>query len=465
MTTQNRIFGALALALIAAAPAAAQDAVTGAEQSGSPIDVAAVAAPETANTASTTAPIVIQHLRPADQRGLTMFETPKHDGVPFTGFRLDWSAAFTQQFQALDHSNSADVVPNAGGVDQNELMEIGWGFNNAAANLGLNVQLAPGIRVALTTYLSSRHHNEAWVKDGYILIDESPLDIALLDRAMDYLTVKVGHFEIDYGDAHYRRTDNGNAMHNPFVGNLIMDAFTTQIGGQVYFRNEMGLIAMAGVTGGEIKGDVRQPDNRSPAFLSKLGFDRQLNDDVRVRLMGSWFRQDEAISNTLYSGDRAGSRYYLVLENTAATTAAQAWSGNLNPRFASEVSAIMINPYIELGGLELFGTIERASGRTADEPQDGDREWSQYAADVVYRFMENDALYVAGRYNVAEGELPGFENEVGMDRIQLGAGWFLTPSILFKGEWVTQDYNDFPTSDIRNGGSVDGFMVEGVIAF
>ena len=463
MTTRNRILGAAALALLAWSPASAQDAIQATEQSGSAPE-ARVEQPETASTPSTTAPIVIQHLRPADQRGLDVFETPKNDDVPFTGFRLDWSAAFTQQFQALDHDNSAQFVANPNtGADANELMEIGWGFNNAAANLGLNIQLAEGIRVALTTYLSSRHHNEAWVKDGYILIDASPFEFAPLDRAMEYLTVKVGHFEIDYGDAHYRRTDNGNAIHNPFVGNLIMDAFTTQIGGEVYFRNDMGLIAMAGVTGGEIKGEIRAPDSRAPAFLAKLGFDRQINDDLRVRLMGSMFDQDRAMSNTLYSGDRAGSRYYLVLENTAATTAAQAWSGNINPRFTSEVQAFMINPFVQVGGLELFGTAERSSGRTADEVEE--REWSQYAADVVYRFMENDALYVAGRYNVAEGELPGYANEVGVDRYQVGGGWFITPSVLLKAEYVSQTYNDFPTTDIRNGGSFDGFMFEGVVAF
>ena len=51
---------------------------------------------------------------------------------------------------------------------------------------------------------------------------------------MQIATLRVGHFEINYGDAHFRRTDNGNAIYNPFVGNYIMDAFTTEIGGEVY---------------------------------------------------------------------------------------------------------------------------------------------------------------------------------------------------------------------------------------
>ena len=53
---------------------------------------------------------------------------------------------------------------------------------------------------------------------------------------MQIVTVRVGHFEINYGDAHFRRSDNGNAIYNPFVGNYIMDAFTTEIGGEVYLK-------------------------------------------------------------------------------------------------------------------------------------------------------------------------------------------------------------------------------------
>jgi hypothetical protein len=30
---------------------------------------------------------------------------------------------------------------------------------------------------------------------------------------------------------------------------------------------------------------------------------------------------------------------------------------------------------------------------------------------------------------------------------------------------VTQKYNDFPTTDIRNGGKFNGFVIEGVVAF
>ncbi len=49
------------------------------------------------------------------------------------------------------------------------------GFNLAAANLNFDVQLDDGIRVFLENYMASRHHNEFWVKGGYIQIDKLPM--------------------------------------------------------------------------------------------------------------------------------------------------------------------------------------------------------------------------------------------------------------------------------------------------
>jgi hypothetical protein len=259
-----------------------------------------------------------------------------------------------------------------------------------------------------------------------------------------------------------RRTDNGNGAYNPFVGNLILDAFTTEVGAEVYVRPG-SFIVMGGITGGEIKGDLLSPDNREPAYLAKLGFDRQLSKDLRVRLTGSGYVNNESPANTLYAGDRSGSPYFFVLENTQATSTTQAFSGTLNPGFRYKVQAYQANPFIKFRGLELFGVAEQAKGRSATEA--AERIWNQYSGELVYRFLANEKLFVGGRYNTAKGELTGITNTVSVDRTQLGAGWFITPSLLLKGEWVQQKYNDFPTTDIRNGGKFKGFMVEGAVAF
>ena len=414
------------------------------------ISLPVVASAQTSNT-------TLQHFRPYDKAGLHIFEAPRTD-QPYTGFEIFWGASFTQQFQALSHENS-----HGSSDDARQLIELGSGFNLATANLHLGAQLADGIHVNLTTYLSSRHHPEAWVKGGYVQIDKSPLDVEGLHTLMEYLTVKVGHFEINYGDAHFRRTDNGNAIYNPFVGNLMMDAFTTEIGGEVLFRHPSGVLAMVAMTGGEIQGSVIRPDDRAPSLYGKVGFDRQLDEDLRVRLTGSAYTTSKSLNNTLYSGDRAGSRYYLVLENRDARPANQFTSGRINPGLRSEVTALVLNPFVKSGGLEFFGTLERATGKAANETDE--RSWTQLAGEAIYRFYQDESLFVGARYNTVSGELQGSGADVSANRFQLGAGWWLTPQMVLKAEYVNQTYNDFPTSDIRAGGKFNGLMVEGVISF
>jgi hypothetical protein len=456
-----RIALTLSAMLALAMPAAAQQASQPAESTGDQPSAGTPADPQVESSWKTGRKITIQYLRPQDRRGLNVFETTKDPGVEFTGFRIDFGAAFTSQVQSLSHANTAlpNVVNN---VNANQLADIGFGFNNSTANLNLHAQLAPGIRVALTSYLSSRHHNETWVKDGYIQVDQSPIDFAPLKMIMEIATIRVGHMEINYGDAHFRRSDNGNALYNPFVGNYILDAFTTEIGGEVYLKPG-SLIAMAAITGGEIRGTVLNPGQRGRTFIGKLGFDRQMTDNLRVRLTGSLYRSPRALSNTLYGGDRAGSRYYYVLENTAATESAQASSGAINPGFKNKVTAMQVNPFVKFRGLELFGVIERAEGQASSEAVE--RRFEQYAADVVYRFLPNEQVFVGARYNKAFGELAGISGEVGARRWQVGGGWFVTPNVLTKIEYVNHEFFGYPQTHIRNGGEFKGLMVEGVVGF
>ena len=463
--TTTRLF--ILTALVAASPALAQQPRT-ISQAGAPRDSSA-AAPTDTQPAKATKPkvvryivpaIEIQHMRSADQRGLNVFESPKEAGAAYTGFKLAWGGAFAQQFQNITHKNAA-APKLVAGVNQNQLIAIGSGFNNANANLYLNAQLARGIRVAVETYASARHHNETWIKDGYFLIDASPIESKLLDRIMEVATLRVGHFEVNYGDQHFRRSDNGQTLYNPFVGNFVIDAFTTEIGAEAYLRKN-GYLAMLGMTGGEVKGQITAPGQRGPTYLAKIGFDKQPAANVRVRLTGSLYKKDRSASGTLTSGDRAGSRYYDVLEPVGSTESANAWSGAIQSGMRNMVTAVVVNPFVKIGGAEFFGNVETMTGAGATEAYR--RTLRQLVGEGLYRFG-GDKLYLGGRYNTVNGQLQGIANDITVKRAQLGGGWFVTPNVLSKIEFVRQTYENFPTTDIRNGGKFEGFIVEGVVAF
>lgn len=439
----------------------------------------------------------LQNFRPHDKTGLNIFETTKNDTVPFTGFKVKVGGSFTQQFQDLNHENIINSDSTNGGytlidlsgpggkpdgIDDRTLIKLSNGFNLAEANLNLDVQMADGISLNLVTYLSSRHHQESWVKGGYVQFDKLLfLHNASIDNLMKYVTLKFGDYEVNYGDQHYRRSDGGNTMYNPFVENLIMDEFTTEIGGEIQVKYN-GLLGVFEMTGGEIKGDVSQPtgidsvtkepNKRSPSIIGKLGIDRQLNDDLRLRLTGSVYTTKSSVSNTIFGGDRTGSRYFSVLENYYSTTSANAFSGRLNPGFSDQVTAFMINPFVKFHGLELFGTLEFSSGRKMNESSI-DRHANQVAVDVIYRFTRNENFWIGGRYNTVSADLqftaPGtfvpVDQNVTVDRFAFSAGWYIIKNLMAKVEYVNQEYKNFPTYDIRNGGKFNGIMVEAAVGF
>ena len=124
-----------------------------------------------------------------------------------------------------------------------------------------------------------------------------------------------------------------------------------------------------------------------------------------------------------------------------------------------------MNPFLKLGGLELRGNIEesaRAEQSARRRAVSGTRTQARRCIASL-----GDKLYVGEplQHGRPVDAVRRRRSEVTVDRTQFGAGWFVTPTVLLKSEWMNQNYKDFPTTDIRNGGKIKGFMVEGVVAF
>ncbi|MFT0714855.1 hypothetical protein [Flagellimonas lutimaris] len=394
----------------------------------------------------------LDNFRSPDKNGINVFEAPKDTVSTFDGIKVRVGGSSTLQFQALNHENSGAV----------DLIPIGDNFNLATANLDLDVALAKGVRMHLRTYLSSRHHPEPYVKGGYFQVDNLDfISPGFLEEAMKYLTIKVGHMENNYGDTHFRRSDNSQAMYNPFVGNLIMDAFTTEVGGEVYFRKN-GFIGMFGLSNGKLNQAVSNPETTGASILAKLGYDGQVNEDLRLRITGSMYSTGKSGRVYLYSADRTGSRYYLVMEDTEARASSNFRSGRYNPGFDNEITAFMINPFVKYKGLEFFGTFETSSGKTDAETDN--RTATQLAGELIYRFGNDENFYLGTRYNTVTSDDPS-GSEITIDRFQLGGGVFLTKNILAKIEYVNQQYDGFDTTSIFSEGEFKGVLLEAVISF
>tara|TARA_R110001592_G_scaffold72390_1_gene221035 strand:+ start:45030 stop:46319 length:1290 start_codon:yes stop_codon:yes gene_type:complete len=400
----------------------------------------------------------IQQYRFRDFRGINQFEA-LGTGIAFDGMKVRLGGAFAVQMQALSHST--------GSIDDT-LITIGNNFNLPTANLDIDVALADGMRMHMRTYLSSRRHPESWVKGGYIQISNlNWIRKGLLENIMDITTVKVGLMEINYGDMHFRRTDNARAIYNPFVGNLLMDAFNTEAGAEVYF-NPGDFLIMAGVTNGKLNQSVATNNENTPSFLAKVGWDKQMNEDLRVRLTSSLYTSADGNTNYLYFGDRAGSRYYLVNEAQGANPTDNSRSGRINPSFINEVTSIMINPFVKYKGFEFLGAFETSSGKISAEAET--RTYTQVYAELVYRFGKEENFYVGGRYNSVAGQLPNFNpnadpTDITVNRVAFAAGWYMTKNVMMKAEYVTQTYDGYAETDILHEAQFDGFVLEAAISF
>lgn len=443
----------------------------------------------------------MQNMIPRSKDGLNVFDVKKDD-AEFEGLSIDLGGALAMQFQALnsynDQREGAYTAPNGAIISGNSgttgyrLNNLQNNFNLPAANLVFGAQLADGVRVNLDIYLSSRHHNETWVKGGYLQIDK--LDFIKKDfmaGLMKYTSIKIGQMENNYGDSHFRRTDNGNALLNPFVEANIMDSFETEMGMEVYYNRE-GLVSMIGITNGKLNQGVAEfvpagatttaPDPNttvSPTILAKLGYDKQLNEDLRVRITGS-YNHNANMSANPWGSDRAGSRYFGVMSHQAYAyngiaqannfdPAANATTGRFSPGYSNWYTAFMINPFIKYKGLEFFGTMEFTSGGDK-KGSDDSRSVDQYAADLVYRFGDTEQFYIGARYNIVSGKLSNASDKVNVDRFESSIGWFMTKNIIAKLAYTNQNYSDYSQysgSSLNDlyGGSFDGVMFEAAITF
>ncbi|PIB35647.1 hypothetical protein BFP72_09715 [Reichenbachiella sp. 5M10] len=385
----------------------------------------------------------IQYYRYNDQRGVNVFETSKENTVQYDGMKVRVGGDFNLQFQGLTQTNSGD-----------SLTELASNFNLPSANLNLDVQLYDGMRLHMRTYLSSRHHTEAYVKGGYLQIDKLEfIKPGFLSGVMQYMTLKVGMDDINYGDTHFRRSDNANTIYNPFVGNYIMDAFTTEPFAEVTVQHS-GFIGVLGMTNGRLN-QSPTPGDDGVALYGKLGYDNYVSDDLRLRLTGSLYHStDKGTRDYLYGGDRAGANYFNVLDGSD-------FAGRVNPGFAYQ-TAVQINPFVKYKGLEFFGVLEFSSNGNSDVGG----SYNQVGAEALYRFGTSEQFYAGGRYNSVQGTKNDAADDEQITRFNIGGGWFLTQNVMTKLEYVNQQYSgEAYDGTLYQGAEFKGFMLEATIAF
>ncbi|HDR52646.1 MAG TPA: hypothetical protein ENN90_13685 [Mariniphaga anaerophila] len=367
------------------------------------------------------------------------FEKEKIDDQEFTGLKVKVGGDFALQLQALDHE--APV----------ELIDLKNNFNLPTANLSITADLAPGIQLFINNYMSSRHHNEAWVEGGYLIIDKMPF-LPAADNLMQNLTIRAGVMMPNYGDAHFYRSNNASVIQNPFVGNWIMDAYTTNPGLEIMYRKS-GFLALVGTNNGRVNYGRGNDLGEDLVFNWKLAYDTEVTDDLRLRASFSGFHVGEGHSGAyLWDGDRAGARYYSVMQ-TAEATADNFRSGRWSPGAGqSEMNSYMANIFARFHGLEVFGIYESMKGVR----NNADQHFTQTALQAIYNLGR---FYVGTRLNKVDNN-----DSSTVNRTNIGGGWHMVDNVVVKLDYVNQKYEGNAHGSI-DGGKFNGLVLEAAISF
>jgi hypothetical protein len=256
----------------------------------------------------------------------------------------------------------------------------------------------------------------------------------------------------NYGDAHFYRSNNGDVIDNPFVGNWIMDAYTTNPGLEVMYRSN-GFLALLGTNNGRMNYGRGNDLGEDLVFNWKLAYDTDVTEDLRLRASLSGYHVGEGHSgSTLWDGDRAGARYYNVMQ-TAEAEGDDFRSGRWSPGAnQTEMNSYMANIFAQFHGLEVFGIYETMKGVRSGT----DQNFTQTALQAIYRL---GGFYVGTRLNKVDNN-----DGSTVSRTNLGGGWYMTDNVIVKLDYVTQKY-DGPAHGSIDGGKFNGLVLEAAISF
>jgi hypothetical protein len=312
-------------------------------------------------------------------------------------------------------------------------------------------------------------------------------------KIMKHFTVKIGDMEINYGDNHFYRSDNGHVINNPFVGNFILDGFLTSPAAEIYYRNHNAIV-MGGITSGALNPALGGYNSKSKTWMPynlgkqleyyfKLSYDRTINDNIRVRPTVSVAFCPHTYSSPLYADDRAGSRYYLVMNKQSLGTVnayditQNVANGYFGPGSFTKNTSVFGNLYAWLYGLEIFGGYEMAEGQTGLDIYARDYTFSSMNIQGVYYFGKEKQFDIGVRYNevikdaqpeqlnpLTETVMYTAIDKMSTQRIQLAGGWKMTPNIYAKAEYVKQSYSNFINYGLGSAG-FEGLMIEATISF
>lgn len=358
------------------------------------------------------------------------------------------------RFQALTQDDVKDTV----GTDSVSSRRLRPGFQTAFGNLSFLADFNRQMELYFDIFLANKPHQDKLQGDeGYILIRGLPApvgEIGWVDALFDKVNVKAGQFETDFGDSHYRRSNNAMVNHNPLIGNYLIDPRATEVGMEIYTdEGAFPVNAMFGFGSGTDTGDFRKGHElsvRGKLWASPID---KLRTSASIYAVDHSGNGTSASRTNLFRANRSGGSYGGVFDDGTSP-------GDITPGAGKKVFATQFDVTWEDKPLELYSHVgwfqdTDTNGNTSGTPAES---WMYYAAEGIWRFT--DRFYAAARYSggaasrlVSSADSTRDVPSEGLaHRFQVGGGYWLTKALLFKTEYVYQIFRGFG----RDGSQVAG---------
>jgi Skp family chaperone for outer membrane proteins len=283
---------------------------------------------------------------------------------------------------------------------------------------------------------SPEHPSQTYGDEGWLVFKQLPgfSRNSPINQLMDYINVKAGAFDIDFGDNNYHRSKDAWVQNNPLIGNPLVDPSTEEIGGEVY-SVKGPVYWLFGVSNGSTTGHFDY--GAGPSFHGKLwGYPTK-----DLRLSGSVYYGDmgeSADTIDLFTAARSGEAYANLFGNSVDT------QGQIVPQAGHNVFAAQGDITYEKWPFESYSYVGWTQDNHANRTGIGTprESWLYGSSNLVYHITPS--LYLAAQYSYAfAGAVNGVDTNGWVDRIQVGAGYWLTRSLLAKVEYVQEQFRSF----------------------
>jgi hypothetical protein len=368
------------------------------------------------------------------------------------------------RFQTLDqHDVSVQSIAGASAGTYVAQRGLDPGFQTPFADVTFLGTIPNKMEIYFDEYIASRPHpSTTYGHEGYMIFEglPAPFDTGPIAKLFEYVNVKVGAFDIDYGDDNYRRSNNARVQNNPLIGNPLVDPNVEEIGGEIYSVKGpiYGLFGVGGGSTTEHFDIGYQPSIHGKIWAYPVPEVRTAISAYHVHL------GDSADESYLYANGRSGGTFAGVFGNPDDP-------GQILPQAGKDVTAVQGDltwlhwpeeVYSNVGWVQdadIGSNGTPATGSQALLPPGAkpSERWLYAALEPVYHITP--ALYVAGRYSVALAQtVNGVDSNGWVDRAEVGGGYWFTNNLLFKAEYVYEQFHGFDsTLDLINGyGGVDG---------